>query len=104
MRFIVEVRIEGADLNAPSPVTVGVIERSADTSPVAGLGLLLHEAKDLMQQLQTIVVAEQAVLSVKTASKCRTCMAALGIKDSGRLGDGTRQVPRVWTSLSGAFV
>lgn len=49
MRFIVEVRVEGADRSAPSPVTVGVTERSADSSPVAGLGLLLQEAKDLAE-------------------------------------------------------
>jgi hypothetical protein len=66
MRFIVEVRIEGADRTTPSPVTVGVIERCADSNPASGLGLLLQETKDLMQQLQTIVVAEQAIQFVGT--------------------------------------
>jgi hypothetical protein len=50
MRFIVEVRIEGADSTTPSPVTVGVIERCAGSNPASGLGLLLQETKDLMQQ------------------------------------------------------
>jgi hypothetical protein len=52
MRFIVEVRIEGADRTkpSPSPVTVGVIERCADSNPASGLGLLLQETKDLMQE------------------------------------------------------
>jgi hypothetical protein len=69
MRFIVEVRIEGADRTTPSPVTVGVIERCTDSIPASGLGLLLQETKDLMQQLQTIVVAEQVLRFTVSASR-----------------------------------
>ena len=60
MRFIVEVRIEGADRPEMAPVPIGVIDRSADADPASGLGLLLQEAKDLTQRLQTVVVAEHA--------------------------------------------
>ena len=61
MRLIVEVLIEGADRTTSSPVTVGVIARSADLNPASGLGLLLQETKDLMQQRPPIVVAEQSI-------------------------------------------
>ena len=47
--------------------------------------MLLQEAKDLMQQLQAIVVAEQAVQFVEVASKCPTCMETLGSKDSKQI-------------------
>ncbi len=50
MRFIVEVRIEGADRAAPAAVPIGVIERCADAKPAAGLGLLLQEAKEALSQ------------------------------------------------------
>ena len=51
MRFIVEVRIEDEDCPRTPPVTVGVIERSADLTPASGLGLLLQETKDLSQKI-----------------------------------------------------
>ena len=51
MRFVVEVRIED-DHPRPPPVSVGVIERSADLTPASGLGLLLHETKQLLRKLQ----------------------------------------------------
>lgn len=66
-------------------MTVGVIERSADLTPASGLGLLLHETKQLLRQLQTIVVAEQAGRFVRDASKCRSCSTALGVKDRKQL-------------------
>ena len=55
MRFIVEVRIEDGDHPVPQPMTVGVIERSTDLTPDSGLGLLLQETKNLLQELQTVV-------------------------------------------------
>ena len=82
MRFIVEVRIEGADRAEVPPVPVGVIDRCAHSDPAAGLGLLLQEAKDLTQRLQTVVVAEHARQFVEAASKCRACTAPLGTKDT----------------------
>jgi hypothetical protein len=85
MRFIVEVRIEGADRAGMPPVPVGVIDRCARSDPAAGLGLLLQEAKDLTQRLQTVVVAEHARQFVEAASKCRACTAPLGTKDTKRV-------------------
>lgn len=58
MRIIVEVRIEDATQPNPAPVTIGVIERSDAGAPSAGLGLLLGETKNLLQQLQAVIVAE----------------------------------------------
>ena len=57
MRFVIEVRIEDGDHPLPPPVTVGVIERSADLTPASGLGLFLQETKDLLRELQAVVVA-----------------------------------------------
>lgn len=85
MRFIVEVRIEDEDCPRTPPVTVGVIERSADLTPASGLGLLLQETKDLSQKLQTVIVAEQTARLVSAASKCRSCSTTLGVKDTKQL-------------------
>ena len=82
MRFIVEVRIEDEDCPRTPPVTVGVIERSADLTPASGLGLRLQEAKDLSQKLQTVIVAAQTARLVSAASKCRSCSTTLGVKDT----------------------
>ena len=83
MRFIVEVRIEGADDRPEmAPMPIGVIDRSADADPASGLGLLLQEAKDLTQRLQTVVVAEHARQFVDAASKCRACTVPSGNKDT----------------------
>jgi hypothetical protein len=49
------------------------------------LGLLLQEAKDLTQRLQTVVVAEHARQFVDAASKCRACTAPLDTKDTKRI-------------------
>ena len=85
MCFVVEVRIEDGDHPRPPPVTVGVIERSADLTSASGLGLLLHETKQLLRKLQTIVVAAQAGQFVSAASKCRSCSTTLGVKDRKQL-------------------
>jgi len=82
MRFIVDVRIECADRLEMAPVPIGVIDRSTDTDPASGLGLLLQEAEDLTQRLQTVVVAEHARQFVDAASKRRYCRAPLGNKDT----------------------
>ena len=50
MRFVVEVRIEDGDHPRPPPMTDGVIERNADLTPASGLGLLLHETKQLLRR------------------------------------------------------
>ncbi|MEP6593344.1 MAG: hypothetical protein ABJC51_06615, partial [Acidobacteriota bacterium] len=85
MRFVVEVRIEDDDYARTSPVTVGVIDRGADLTPASGLGLLLQETKDLLRELQTIVVAEQAARFVSAASRCSSCSTSLGVKDTKQL-------------------
>ena len=85
MRIVVEVRIEDANQPNPAPVTIGVIERSDDGAPSAGLGLLLGETKGLLQQLQTVVVAEQVSRFVDAASKCHACQTTLATKDKKRL-------------------
>ena len=69
----------------PPPVTIGVIERSADLTPASGLGLLLQETKELLRELQTNVVAKQAPQFVSAASKCRSCSKTLGVKDRNKL-------------------
>jgi hypothetical protein len=85
MRFVIEVRIEDGDHPLPPPVTVGVIERSADLTPASGLGLFLQETKDLLRELQAVVVAGQTAQFVSAASKCRTCSTTLGVKDRKQL-------------------
>jgi hypothetical protein len=85
MRFVIEVRIEDGDHSRPPPVTVGVIERSADLTPASGLGLFLQETKDLLRELQAVVVAGQTAQFVSAASKCRTCSTTLGVKDRKQL-------------------
>ena len=82
MRFVVEVRIENDDHARTPPVTVGVIERGANLTPASGLGLLLQESKDLLPELQTVVVAEQAARFVSAVSRCRCCSTSLGVKDT----------------------
>ena len=85
MRFVIEVRIEDGDHPLPPPVTVGVIERSADLTPASGLGLFLQETKDLLRELQAVVVAGQTAQFVSAASQCRTCSTTLGVKDRKQL-------------------
>ena len=43
MRITVQALIEGIDGQAPTSVTVGVIERDADRAPSSGFGLFLRE-------------------------------------------------------------
>ena len=85
MRFVVEVRIENDDHARTPPVTVGVIERGVNLTPASGLGLLLQETKDLLRELQTVVVAEQAARFVSAVSRCRCCSTSLGVKDTKQL-------------------
>ena len=66
-------------------MTVGVIERGANLTPASGLGLFLQETKDLLRELQTIVVAEQAARFVSADSRCRSCSTSLGVKDTKQL-------------------
>ena len=84
MRFVVEVRFENDDHARTPPVTVGVIERGVNLTPASGLGLLLQETKDLLRELQTVVVAEQAARFVSAVSRCRCCSTSRGVKDTKR--------------------
>jgi hypothetical protein len=85
MRFVIEVRIEDGDHSRPPPVTVGVIERSAELTPASGLDLFLQETKNLLLELQAVVVAGQTAQFVSAASRCRTCSTTLGVNDRKQL-------------------
>jgi hypothetical protein len=107
MRIVVEVRIEDAGRAGPERVTIGVIERDADSAPSSGLGLFLQETKDLLQKLQAIVVEEQTARFVAAASKCPACEAVLGVKDRKQLvyrtafGIARLASPRLYSRCAG---
>jgi hypothetical protein len=62
MRITVHALVDGNDGRASQNVTIGVIERAADTAPGSGPGLLLGESRDVSKNLQSVVLQKQAAL------------------------------------------
>jgi hypothetical protein len=58
------------------------LEYDAEAAPASGLGLFIGEAHQLLRQLQTVVLREQAARFMERVSRCWQCGSRLGIKDS----------------------
>src|SRR3954470_23381482 len=82
MRITIHATIENADnLSAPTLVQIGEVTREAGVDPASGLGLFVREANALLQQIQSVVLNEQAGEFIRVAAGCLACGHRLGIKD-----------------------
>jgi hypothetical protein len=82
MRIAIQAVISDADGQEPRTEDIGVLEYDAEEVPASGLGLFIGEAHQLLRQLQTVVLREQAAQFMERASRCQQCGSRLGIKDS----------------------
>lgn len=85
MRISIRAHIETDDDRSVEPVTVGVIERSGEGDPASGLGLFLREGRELLKQIQAVVLDRQVDDFVRLAARCLACGKPLGIKDTKSL-------------------
>src|SRR5437660_693588 len=83
MRFRVQVVIEADDAEDERAVVVHeVAQIDRDTLAVDTLGLHLAEAKDLLQQVQEVVVDEQVRTCLAEQMACPGCGRARAHKDA----------------------
>ena len=66
-------------------IQIGGITREASVDPASGLGLFVREANALLQQIQTVVLNEQADEFIRVAAGCLACAQRLGINDTKSL-------------------
>jgi hypothetical protein len=86
MRIAIQAVISEVDGRETRTEDIGVLMYNADTAPASGLGLFIGEAHQLLRQLQTVVLREQAARFVEYASRCRQCGSRLGVKDTKTVG------------------
>ena len=87
MRISIQATIENPNGSSPSQVIhIGEVKREPGVDPASGLGLFVQEANALLQQIQTVVLNEQADEFVRVAAGCIACGRRLGIKDTKPLG------------------
>ncbi len=82
MRISIRAHIETDDSQSVEPIIVGVIERAGDGDPASGLGLFLRESRELLRQIQAVVLDRQVDEFTRTAARCLACAKPLGIKDT----------------------
>ena len=68
MRITIQALIDGVEGSEPRAETIGVVERDADGAPASGLGLFLRETHAVLRQLQAVVLREQVVEALLTAT------------------------------------
>lgn len=85
MRISIRAHIETDGDRSIEPVTVGVIERSGEGDPAAGLGLFLREGRELLKQIQAVGLDLQVDDFIGFAARCLACGKPLGIKDTKSL-------------------
>lgn len=82
MRVRIQVVIEPDDDNDQAPAVHEVAQIDRDTLTVDTLGLHLAEAKDLLQQVQAVVVDEQVRTCLAEQMACPDCGRARAHKDA----------------------
>ncbi len=80
MKLIIEARFEDSDGGSGPPIVVGEIERRDDN--LDDLGLTLAQGRDLLGQVQSRLVSQQAQRWLEQHSRCRRCGQALAHKDT----------------------
>lgn len=88
-------------------IHIGEVTRDAGVDPASGLGLFVREAQALLQQIQIVVLNEQADEFIRVAARCLACGKRLGIKDTKPLvyrtvyGKALLRSPRSYSRCSG---
>jgi uncharacterized protein with PIN domain len=82
MRIAIQAMISDVEGQDTRTQDIGVLEYDAEAAPASGLGLFIGEAHQLLRQLQTVVLREQAARFVERVSRCRQCGSRLGVKDA----------------------
>ena len=106
MRISIRTCVEGKD-SSPRVISIGCVERDAGVDPASGLGLFLRVAHELLRQIQTLVLNEQADEFVRVAAGCLACGRRLGVKDTKPLvyrpafGKAVLRSPRFYAHCSG---
>lgn len=109
MRIVLEAKIERAD-GSRQTVEIFALERAPDPAPSCGIGLLLSESRDLMGNLQGVVLREQAAEVVAAARQCQHCSQLLAVKGSSAVvyrtafGKIRLDAPRLYSRCSSCGV
>ena len=83
MRISIQAVIENSNgLSSSQVIQIGEVTRDAGVDPASGLGLFVREANALLQQIQSVVLNEQADEFIRVAAGCLACGRRLGIKDT----------------------
>jgi hypothetical protein len=82
MRISIFARVEGDDTGSCRKVPIGAVERGAALDPASGMGLWIQEAHELLEQIQAVLLVEQAEQFIRAAARCLACYKPLSIKDS----------------------
>ena len=80
MKLIIEARFEDSDGGSGPPIVVCEIERRDGN--LDDLGLTLAQGRDLLGQVQSRLVSQQAQRWLEQHSRCRRCGQALAHKDT----------------------
>jgi hypothetical protein len=106
MRVSIHATIENENGSSSQAIQVGEITREAGVDPASGLGLFVREANALLQQIQSVVLNEQADEFIRVAAGCLACGRRLGIKDTKSLvyrtvyGKALLRSPRFYSRCS----
>ena len=106
MKLIIEARFEDSDGGSGPPIVVGEIERRDDN--LDDLGLTLAQGRDLLGQVQSRLVSQQAQRWLEQHSRCRRCGQALAHKDTRSIvvrtafGKIAVPSPRWWSCQCGS--
>lgn len=71
MKSIIEARFDDSDGSSAPPIIVGEIDRRDGN--LGDLGLKLAEGQDLLGQVQSRLVSQQALRWLEENSRCRRC-------------------------------
>ena len=106
MKLLIEARFENSDGVSGPPIVVGEIERHDGN--LADLGLTLAQGRDLLGQVQSRLVSQQAQRWLEQHSRCRRCGQALAHKDTRSIvvrtafGKIAVPSPRWWSCQCGS--
>jgi len=84
MRIVLEAKIERAD-GTRQTVEIFALDRAPDSTPSCGIGLLLSESRELVGNLQGVVLREQAAEVIAAARRCRHCSLPLAVKGNSSI-------------------
>ena len=106
MKLIIEARFEDSDGGSGPPIVVCEIERRDGN--LDDLGLTLAQGRDLLGQVQSRLVSQQAQRWLEQHSRCRRCGQALAHKDTRSIvvrtafGKIAVPSPRWWSCQCGS--